>query len=91
MLTQILQELLDKIASGASSADKPLKHGLNILMRACEGGVLLTIWREVTDPGANEWNTVIAFWPYPIGAINWDESGVTESGRHYKQAFIKTT
>jgi len=87
MLTEILRELIEKVKQG-EPVQRELKHGLHILMRPKEGGVLLTIWRYNAKPSVPEWNTVIAFWPQPLGAINWDEDGTTESGRHYKQAFI---
>lgn len=88
MLTQIIQKLIDKAMASGEPQDKPLEHGLYLFIRPSESGLTLTIYRIGVDPSACEWNTVIAFWPWKLGELNWTDSGITESGRHYKQVFI---
>lgn len=91
MLTEILANAIVACqkAGQEKGYNQPLGHGLNIHMRKIGDGVMLTIWREVVDPSAQEWNTVIAYWPWPLGFLNWSNSGVTDSGRHFKQVAIQ--
>ena len=89
-LTDILQALIDKTVNLEGAGDDiALPHGLHVHLRLIgDDSFMLTIWRFSVDPSAQEWNTVVAHWPYPLGTINWTNSGVTENGKHFKQAEI---
>jgi len=91
-LTEIIQTKLVDIADVVDSPVQfKLNHGLILHLRRYvdKPGYMLTLIREGVDPSVQEWNTVIAFWPWDLGAINWDRDGCTKDGLHFKQAHIR--
>ena len=92
MLEKLLQEMVNKALESEGAIEKGLKHGLYIHLKKYpdEPKFMLTIFREGVDPSAQEWNTVIAHWPYELGPMNWSKKGMTTDGRHFMQAQIKS-
>lgn len=92
MLEAILEKLVKDALETNEPVQKQLQHGLHLHLRKYEQEpyFMLTIFREGVGPSAQEWNIVIAHWPYPLGAINWSGKGFTKDGKHFMQAKIKT-
>lgn len=87
-LTDILETLVRAANAKDGPIEKALPGGMHIHLRKDGGSYVLTVWRKNVPPSAREWNTVIAYWPYTLGPVVWSKEGVTESGKHYKQARI---
>lgn len=90
MLTEIIQELIEKAQASGKVKEKELKGGLHLHIRPGDSDMTLTLYRYAVYPSAQEWNIVIAHWPYPLGAINWSGKGSTKDDKHFMQAKIKT-
>lgn len=44
----------------------PLKGGLHIYLRHEEDGYHLVLMRQKLKPSLQEWNTVLAYWPWDV-------------------------
>lgn len=80
--------LLAADQKGGGSVETKLKHGLYLHVRKIDNEYLFTIYRLEVYPSAQEWNTCIAHWPYPIGAINWHNKWKTPLEKFCLQARI---
>jgi len=85
---KLLNEIVNSIDHRVSHA---LPGGLVLHLREDleRNGYMLTIYRRGVEPSVQEWNIVVAHWPWDLGPLNFENAGVTENGLHYKQAWIE--
>ena len=66
MLKQILFEMIAECRESPAVVHQSLKGGLHIYMNKQADGFHLVLMRKETMPSLQEWNTVIAFWPWKV-------------------------
>ena len=66
MLKQMLHEMIETTRETPAAIHQSLKGGLHIYLRKEADGFHLVLMRKGVDPSMQEWNTVIAYWPWRV-------------------------
>mgnify|MGYP001408364984 CR=1 FL=1 len=66
MLKEMLSEMIAYSRETSASVHRGLKGGLHLYLNKKTDGFHLVLMRKECYPSLQEWNTVIAFWPWRV-------------------------
>jgi len=66
MLEKMLDDMVSVVLANEIAVHKALKGGLHIYLRHEDDGFHLALMRKGVYPSMNEWNVVLAAWPWHV-------------------------